>query len=302
MVTSQRAVPDPERAGLIPVRGGSVWYRLNGARHFAAGKVPLLVVHGGPGFSHHYLLPLTDLGDERPVILYDQLDCGNSERPGDPTQWTVERFVSEIDRIRNALNIDRLLLLGSSWGGTVAAEYAMRRPPGLLGLVLASPLISAPRWIADARRYRDQLPEPVRKALDEEGAGNGEAYQDAVMAFYRRHLCRLDPWPEELNRSFAALNLELYRTMWGNSEFSATGTLKDYDCSPGLHRISVPTLYTAGEHDEATPAAARHFAGLMPAAQVAVIPEASHTPFLEQRGLYMTMLRRFLAEVAGKAP
>lgn len=295
------AALDPERAGYIPVRGGFVWYRMNGGRHFAAGKIPLLVVHGGPGFSHHYVLTLTDLASDRPVILYDQLDSGNSERPGDPKNWTVERFVSEVDSVRNALGLDRLLLLGSSWGGTVAAEYAMMQPSGLIGVVLASPLISTSRWIADNTAYRKQLPADVQKVLDEhEAAGttDSQAYQDAVMVFYKRHLCRLDPWPEELSRSFEVVNFDLYVTMWGNTEFNATGTLKDYDGSGGLHRISVPTLYTAGEYDEATPDAVKYFASLTPKAEVEVIADASHTAFLEQRELYMATVRKFFATLA----
>jgi proline-specific peptidase len=143
---SAYAYPDPERAGFVAVRGGQVWYRINGARHVVEGKLPLLVIHGGPGFSHHYLLALTALADDRPVIFYDQLDSGNSQRRGDPANWTVERFVSEVDEVRAALGLDRLIVLGSSWGGTVAAEYAITRPAGLVGLVLASPLISTPRW------------------------------------------------------------------------------------------------------------------------------------------------------------
>jgi pimeloyl-ACP methyl ester carboxylesterase len=186
------AYPDPERAGFVAVRGGQVWYRSNGMRHVVDGKLPLLVIHGGPGFSHHYLLALTALADDRPVIFYDQLDSGNSERPGDPANWTVERFVSEVDDVRAALGLDRLIVLGSSWGGTVAAEYAIGRPAGLVGLVLASPLISTPRWIADNTAYRKALPPDVQKMLDEhEAAGttDSQEYQDAVMVFYRRHLC-----------------------------------------------------------------------------------------------------------------
>ena len=131
---AEAAIPDPEIAGYVAVEGGRVWYRLNGSRHFAAGKMPLLVIHGGPGFSHHYLLTLTDLADERPVILYDQLDSGNSDRPGDPKNWAVERFVDEVDHVRNALGLGRVVVLGSSWGGSVAASYATRRPPGVIGL------------------------------------------------------------------------------------------------------------------------------------------------------------------------
>ena len=166
------ATPDPEIAGYVAVEGGRVWYRINGTEHFAEGKMPLLVIHGGPGFSHHYLLTLTDLADERPVILYDQLDSGNSDRPSDSANWTVERFVDEVDHVRNALGLARLVVLGSSWGGSVAASYAIRQPSGPAGLVLASPLISTERWIADNTEYREQLPDETQKILDEhEAAG-----------------------------------------------------------------------------------------------------------------------------------
>ena len=295
---AEAAIPDPEIAGYIAVEGGRVWYRLNGSRHFAAGKMPLLVIHGGPGFSHHYLLTLTDLADERPVILYDQLDSGNSDRPGDPKNWTVERFVDEVDHVRNALGLDRLIVLGSSWGGSVAAAYASRRPPGLVGLVLASPLISTERWIADNTAYREQLPEETRKILDEhEAAGTTDSpeYQEAVMAFYTRHLNRMDPWPDELNRAFELANLDLYVTMWGNTEFNATGTLKDFDVSGDLGRIEVPTLMICGEYDEATPAACRDFAAKIPDAGVEILKDASHTGHLEQRDAFMAKLRAFLA-------
>jgi proline iminopeptidase len=285
---------DPERAGFVAVRGGQVWYRINGMRHVVEGKLPLLVIHGGPGFSHHYLLALTALADDRPVIFYDQLDSGNSARPGDPANWTVERFVSEVDDVRAALGLDRLLMLGSSWGGTVAAEYAITRPAGLVGLVLASPLISTRRWIADNTAYRKNLPADVQKTLDEhEAAGttDSQEYLDAVMVFYRRHLCRREPWPDEVNRAFELANFDLYVTMWGNTEFNATGTLKDYDASGRLHRIEAPTLFTCGEFDEATPAACREFAALVPNARAEVIPDASHMAFVERPDAYMATVR-----------
>jgi proline-specific peptidase len=298
---ARAAYPDPERAGYVSVPGGQVWYRINGSRHFAEGKAPLLVIHGGPGFSHHYLLALTALADERPVIFYDQLDSGNSERPGDPANWTVERFVTEVDDVRVALGLDRLIVLGSSWGGTVASEYAMTQPAGLLGLILASPLISAPRWIADNTAYRRELPPDIQMVLDEnEAAGtiDSQEYQDAVMVFYKRHLCRLDPWPQELLTAFDLANLDLYVTMWGNTEFNATGTLKDYDGSGRLGRIQAPTLFTCGQYDEATPAACRDFAAMVPNARVEVIPNASHLAFVEQPKAYMATVRAFFASLA----
>lgn len=294
---ARSAIPDPEEAGYIAVPGGRVWYRMNGVDRFSEGKTPLLVIHGGPGFSHHYLLTLTDLASDRPVILYDQLDSGNSDRPGDPANWTVDRFVAEVDAVRDALRLDRVVVLGSSWGGTVAAEYAIKQPPGLVGLVLASPLISTERWIADNTAYREQLPEEAQRVLDEHeatGTTDSPEYQEAVMEFYTRHLNRMDPWPEALNRAFELANMDLYTTMWGNTEFNATGTLKDHDASDRLGRIEVPTLFICGEHDEATPAACKDFAAMVPGARVEIIPDASHTSHLEQRERFLATLRDFL--------
>ena len=175
----------------------------------------------------------------------------------------------------------------------------MTQPKGLVGVVLASPLISTPRWIADNTAYRQQLPDEVQKTLDDhEAAGttDSQEYQDAVMVFYQRHLCRLDPWPDYVNTAFELANFDLYVTMWGNTEFNATGTLKDYDSSDRLEKIAAPTLYTCGEYDEATPAACEDFSNLTPNSEVRVIPDASHMAFAEQRELYMDTVREFFAK------
>ena len=295
---------EPIEAGLFPVRGGGAWYRLNGREHFERGKTPLVVAHGGPGFSHHYVLPLVELADERPVIFWDQLDSGNSQRPNDPANWTVERFVSEIDDLRAALGLDRLVLFGNSWGGSLAIEYAAQQPPGLVATVISSPLVSTERWIADNTGYREQLPADVQATLDEhEEAGTTDSaeYQEAAIVFYRRHLNRQDPWPEELNRAFEVFNPDLYVAMWGPTEFNATGTLRNYDATDKLSRIQVPTLFTAGEFDEATPEAVREFAEMVPNASVEIIEDASHTAFLEQKERYLEVVREFLNEHAEDA-
>jgi proline iminopeptidase len=293
-------IPEPHRAGYIPVKGGRIWYRLNGAKHFVNGKTPIIAIHGGPGFSHHYLLPIIGLADDRPVILYDQLDCGYSDKPNDPSNWKVERFVSEINDLREALGLDRVIIFGNSWGGTVAAEYAISQPAGLVATILSSPLISTKRWIADNTEHRRQLPEDIQKTLDKhEAAGtiDSQEYQEAVMVFYRRHLCRMEPWPDELNRSFEIFSPDLYVTMWGNTEFNCSGTLKDYDASDRLKQIQVPVLYTCGEYDESTPAANRDFAALTPNAEVKVIPDASHVAFLEKREEYLQTIQNFLSRL-----
>src|SRR3954463_12134491 len=145
------AIPAPESSGFVEGARRRLWYRSNGDRH--KDKAALVGIHGGPGVPHDYLLPLTALSGERRVILYDQLDVGKSDKPGDPNNWTVERFVAEIDALRKALRLERIHLFGNSWGATIAAEYAIRRPQGLNSLTLSGPLLSTARWIADNDDY-----------------------------------------------------------------------------------------------------------------------------------------------------
>ena len=286
---------DAEETGYVAVEGGRVWHRINGVDHRDALPVPC--IHGGPGFSHGYMLPLVDLADARPVVFYDQLDAGNADRPGDPANWRVERFVAEVDAVRGAVGLDRLVIIGSSSGGTVAAEYAIGRPAGLAGLVLSSSLINTPRWIADNSAHRRRLPAEVQEALDaHEAAGTTDsaAYQRAADVYNRRHFCRLEPWPTYVDRSFEIANLACYGAMWGPSEFAATGTLGDYDCGGRLHRIAAPALFTCGAYDGATPGACREFAALVTGAEVRVIENASHLAFAEQCAECMAVMRGFL--------
>ncbi len=294
------ALPDPELAGYIPLKGGRVWYRVNGADHLKNGKAPLLVLHGGPGGNHRKLLGLTALADERAVIFYDQLDSGHSDRPGDTENWTTQRFVSEIDAVRRALDLDRVVLLGHSMGGGWAAAYGIGRPRGLEALVLSSPLISTPRWIADNTDYRKQLPADVQAVLDEnerDGTIDSEAYKQATQIFYDKHLC-MAPCPVgDLGNDAPAFNQTLYRYMWGPTEFTATGTLVDFDLSKDLPNINAPTLFMCGEFDEATPAACRDFSALVPNARFELIEGAAHAGLLQQPEDYLGTLRGFLKSV-----
>lgn len=279
----------------VAVPGGTVWVGVVG--DLSAG-LPLLTIHGGPGMSHVYLAPLADLADGRAVIFYDQLDAGRSDRPNLPENWRIERFLAEIDAIRAALGLERLALFGNSWGGTLAAAYGARQPAGLERLVLSSPLIHTETWLKDNAAYRAALPPETLAVMDRYeamGETDDPAYLDAVDLFYRRHLCRTDPWPAWVNRTFELLNESCYAGMWGPNEFTCTGVLSGYDGRPGLAEIAVPTLVTCGAYDEATPESCRHFAAMIPGAELAVIEDASHMAFIERRDVYMARLRPFLA-------
>lgn len=284
-----------DQKGRIAVPGGNVWYGIAG--ELGRGDLPLLVLHGGPGMNHGYLLPLTDLASERPVIFYDQLDAGASDWPNDPANWTVDRFLEEIDAVRSALQLDKVVVFGNSWGGTLAAAYAASQPKGLAGLVLSSPLLRTSRWIADNEAYRESLPEDVKaimSACEAEGRTDDPTYEEAVNVFYRRHLCRADPWPDFLQRSLDAMNLSCYGAMWGPNEFTCTGVLADYDGTDALSEIAAPTLFTCGAFDEATPDSTRAFSEHVPGAGFELFAASSHMAFIEERGAYIETLRIFL--------
>ena len=219
----------------IDVTGGEVW----AARLGPADGMPVLILHGGPGAASYYMEPLAErLAEHRPVIVYDQLGCGRSDKPDDPSLWTVDRAVEELDQVRAALGLDRCHLLGQSWGGWLAIEYMARGPAGIERLVLASTSASIPQFMAEARGLIEALPEPHRTVLIELGA-KGEYdhpdYQAAVDVFYRRHLCRADPWPEALVRSGEQMDgNQVYLTMNGPTEFDVIGRLREWDRTADL--------------------------------------------------------------------
>jgi proline iminopeptidase len=301
--TSRRSSSSAEAAlrqpptGFIPVEGGRVWYAVRGM----GTRTPLLVLHGGPGIPHDYLANLDRLGDERPVVFYDQLGCGQSDRPDDAALWTRERFSREVAQVRAALGLEEVVLYGHSWGSILAVDYLTgvggTRPSGVRGAILAGPALSIPRWVDDSRRLIATLPAEMSEAIlegERTGQTDGEAYHAATQAFYRRYVCRSDPWPKELESAFAGMGMQVYGSMNGPTEFTITGPLKSVDVSPRLPELRLPMLFICGEFDEATPASTRFYAGLAPNAEVVVVPSAAHVANYDCPEAYMSALRSWL--------
>lgn len=287
----------PDECGFTDVVGGKIWYRIDGIEH--TDKTPVLIVHGGPGMSHDYLLSCRALANERTVVMYDQLDTGKSTRGNDPAHWTIERFTDEIDCLRQALKLDQVHVLGSSWGGTLAVNYARRQPAGLRSMLLSGPMLDARRWVSDNEMHRQALPSDVLETLLKHEAQenyNAPAYQEAVLHFYRRHFCRMETWPEDVQRSVLCGNGDQLRFMWGPTEFLATGPLKVLDLTSHLPDIEIPTLFVSGQYDESTPAATAAFASLMPAARAVVIPGAAHMPHVEAPDIFFAAVRSFFSQ------
>ena len=288
--------------GYVEVEGGRVWYRRLGE----GDALPVLLLHGGPGAAHDYMLPLAErLSEHRPAIVYDQLGCGRADKPDDTSLWTVDRSVTEVDQVRAALGLEHCHLLGQSWGGWLAIDYMARGPVGVAGLVLASTSASIAQFVAGARRLIDALPEPHRTALQELGA-RGEYdhpdYRAAEQEFYRRHLCRMNPWPEALNRSSEQMEgNQVYATMNGPTEFDVIGRLRTWDRTPDLGRIDVPTLVTCGRYDEITPSCSETIAEGIPDARVVVFEESAHVAHLEEAEAYAGTVEEFLESVEARA-
>lgn len=291
---------DPEQAGYIAVEGGRIWYRMNGMEHL--GKKPtIIMMHGGPGGTHRGNMPYVALADTYTVILYDQLDTGNSDRIGDPKSWTVKRFVDEIDYIRKALNLDQVIIAGHSWGGALSAEYASRNPDGLKAAILSSPLISTPQWNKDNQDWVDDLPTDARTVLRKNnfaGSLDEPEFKAAVDLFYLRHMCRTDPCTTTSYRDDGPEgNDEMYVTTWGVTDFNGYGTLKDYDMSDRLKDIKVPTLMICGEFDEARPRSCRKYAEMIRNTTTVIIPDAGHQTMDANEKLYIQSVRSFLEKV-----
>lgn len=288
---------DPEIAGYVEVDGGRIWYRLNGSEHLHK-KPAIIMMHGGPGGTHRGNMPYVALSDEYPVILYDQLGTGNSDRPGNKDNWTVERFVAEIDHIREALGLRQVIIAGHSWGGTLAAEYAVRRPEGLKAAILSSPLINTEAWIADNQQWIDQLPADVAETIrkhEASGTTDTAEYRRAEAEFYKRHMCRKSPCPGgQYREGGPKRNSAMYEYMWGPSEFFAPGTLHDYDVSARLPNINVPSLMICGEFDEAAPKSCKKFAGMIEGSRTVIVPDAGHATMAEDEAFYMQTVRDFL--------
>lgn len=280
--------------GYVQVTGGKVWYQKYENEN---SKTPVIILHGGPGSSHYSLQDLKVLAEDRSVIFYDQLGCGKSDRPTDTSLWNLERFVEELGQIRKALSLEEVHILGHSWGTTLAAAYILTKPVGVKSIIFSSPCLSAPLWAEDQESNRKQLPEEVQmtlKTCEENGTTDSQEYKDATTEFNKRFVCRLDPFPEFLKKGAHYKNPEVYNIMWGPSEFHVTGNLKDFDCTSRLKEIDIPTLYTCGRYDEATPKSTEHFSSLTPNAKFHVFENSAHMPYIEEPEEYVKVVREFL--------
>jgi L-proline amide hydrolase len=287
--------------GYAPFSHHQTWYRITGDLH--SGLTPLVILHGGPGCTHDYVDSFKDLARTgRAIIHYDQLGNGRSTHLPywRPEFWSVDLFRAELDNLLVHLGIsDNYALLGQSWGGMLAAEHAVRQPIGLQALIIANSPADMHTWVSEANRLRNLLPAEVQATLlQHESAGtlHDEAYLAASRVFYDRHVCRLNPWPEEVTRTFDQIDADptVYHAMNGPTEFHVIGTMKDWTIIDRLPQIRVPTLLISGHYDEATPKVVKPYLDNVPDIRWVLFRESSHMPHVEERELCMTVVADFL--------
>jgi len=286
---------------MIPVVDGKykVW-----TKRMGRGKTKVLLLHGGPAFTHNYLEAmesfLPDAGIE--MYYYDQLGCGNSDIPEDTSLWTLDRYCTEVEEVRRGLGLDHFVLYGQSWGGILAIEYALKYQKYLSGLVISNMTAGMKSYLRRTAELKQILLTPEKLAkLDEMEAKkdyDNPAYNQIMLEdLYPKMLCRAVPLPEPVTRAIRYQNEKIYIQMQGRSEFEVTGNLKDWERWDRLHEINVRTLTIGATYDEMDPADMRKMATMMPNAISHICPNGSHLSMWDDQADYFHALLSFLKSV-----
>jgi proline iminopeptidase len=288
------AVLGPGEAWL-PVRGGRIWYKVSGT-----GKgTPMVLVHGGPGAGSYYLKPFEEIGDDRPVVRYDQLGAGKSDRLTDTTLMNIPRFVEELDSLRRALKIDKWFVNGQSWGTVLALEYYKAHPERVAAIVFGGSVFDWRAYVREVEVWTKQMTDSSQRAIaawKQGGSPDAPEFKAATEEFYSKFVWRR-PVTADLDSTMAAFGNEQYNYMQGAFEFVVTGTLKNYDARGDLPRITVPVLSTAGEFDEVGPQTVEAHAKLIPGARFILYKDAAHVTTWDARDANVKDVREFLRSV-----
>ena len=285
---------------LVPVVAGKykVW-----TKKLGSGPVKVLLLHGGPGFSHEYLEAFESFLPQAGIEMYyyDQLGCNNSDQPDDPSLWTLARYTEEVEEVRRALGLEHFVLYGHSWGGILAIEYALRYQQHLRGLVISNMTAGVQSFLKRAEFIKRHLPADTQArlaALEAKADYDSPEYQNLMMnELYTKTLCRTHPWPEPVTRTFRHVNDNIYNFMQGKSEFLVTGNLKDWERWDRLADIRVKTLTVGAQYDEMDPQDLKKMAALIPHAGYAFCPQGSHFCMWDDQKIYFEQLMGFLHTV-----
>ena len=281
--------------GRLRVDGGRIWYRVAGAGR----GVPVILLHSGPGLNSYALKSLEELGNDRPVVRYDQLGGGKSDNLNDTTKMNIARFVAELEALRAQLGYDKVHLIGHAWGATLALEYSRAHPEHVVSMTLAGARLDMPSWKTGVQRLVASLPDSSRKAVaasEADGHFNSPEYRAAIADYFQRFMWR-KPVVDDVDSASQHVDQILFEYMHGPSEFTVLGTLKDYDATPFLNEVKVPTLYVVGEFDEALPSLVRKYVSLTPGARYSSIAGAAHFISWDNPVATTMVIRDFLGSV-----
>ncbi|MDX5479224.1 MAG: proline iminopeptidase-family hydrolase, partial [Cyclobacteriaceae bacterium] len=279
--------------GYVEVNGGRIWYEVYGS----GTKPPVLLLHGGPGGTSFGFEPLKELGYDGPIIFWDQLGSGRSSALTDTTLMTIENYVDQVERLREHLKLEDFVLYGHSWGTMLGMDYYLSYPDEVKAIIFSSPLFSTDSWIADADTLIATLPDSIQHIIrhhESMGTYEDPEYQEATKLYYSLYVTRKERPRVDRSHLNLVSGSNVYLYMWGPSEFTSTGTLRNYDRLEYLPTIKVPVLMMTGEYDEARPSTVRHYASMVPNAKFEVIPDAAHSTLNDNKKATLKVVREFL--------
>lgn len=288
---SKKALVSQE--GYVEVNGGRIWYEVYGS----GTKPPVLLLHGGPGGTSFGFEPLKELGYDGPIIFWDQLGSGRSSALTDTTLMTIENYVDQVERLREHLKLEDFVLYGHSWGTMLGMDYYLSYPDEVKAIIFSSPLFSTDSWIADADTLIATLPDSIQHIIrhhESMGTYEDPEYQEATKLYYSLYVTRKERPRVDRSHLNLVSGSNVYLYMWGPSEFTSTGTLRNYDRLEYLPTIKVPVLMMTGEYDEARPSTVRHYASMVPNAKFEVIPDAAHSTLNDNKKATLKVVREFL--------
>jgi proline iminopeptidase len=279
--------------GFVEVEGGKIWYGIMGEGN----NIPLLCLHGGPGGTSKSYYNLSEIAKERPVIMFDQLGTGRSDYHQDTVLLKVEKFVEQVKAIKSALELKEFYIMGGSWGAALALEYYIHYPEGIKAIIFNSPYFSTPIWTEDAAKLVAALPDSIQTAIriaERDSIFDTDSYATANDFFASLHGRRKALVKHPYDSVESKGNSFIYNYMWGPSEFTATGTLRNYDNHQNLRNVAIPALFTTGEFDEARPETVEKLSLLTPNSKFIIIPDAGHSTLNDNGQAMRTAIQEFL--------
>lgn len=299
---------NPESAGvkMIPIKTPKGEFKVWTKRFGNNPKIKVLLLHGGPAMTHEYMECFETFFQREGFEFYeyDQLGSYYSDQPKDSSLWTIDRFVDEVEQVRKAINADKenFYVLGNSWGGILAMEYALKHQQNMKGLLVSNMMASAPEYgkYADevlAKQMKPEILAEIRALEAKKDFGNPRYMELLLPNFYKEHLCRLKEWPDGLNRASKHVNGEIYTLMQGPSEFGISGRLAKWDIKNRLHEITIPTLMIGAKYDTMDPKAMEEQSKLVKKGRYLFCPNGSHLAMWDDQKVFMNGVIQFINAV-----